>query len=197
MQRRHQRMLAAAVIGVLAVTGLSGCGGKKRGGGGFGDDGGVSAGIGADAPSGIPTDLELPSAMPSGLPTDLPSGYPSSSPTYSYEPPTPTYTTSAPPTYNPNAVSETTTSNCAYGESDGMLKYNITVSNTDSTRSFRYTLNVKWTKKDDGSYMGSDTQYVTVLPGSSQTVTATAYHRLNTYTYFTCSLTTATKSPVS
>ncbi|MFH8366136.1 hypothetical protein [Streptomyces sp. NPDC018031] len=201
MQRRHQRVLAAAVIGMLAVTGLTGCGGKKRGGGGGfgGGDGGFSAGAGADSPtdlpSGIPTDL--PTDLPSGLPTDLPSGYPTSTPGYDDYDPTPSYTTSAPPTYNPDATAEATTSNCAYGESDGMLKYDVTVSNTDSTRSFRYTLNVEWTKKDDGSYMGSDTQYVTVLPGSSQTITAKAIHRLDTYTYFTCTLKSATKSPVS
>ncbi|MBH5335303.1 hypothetical protein IHE55_11065 [Streptomyces pactum] len=196
MQRRHQRICAAAVIGLLAVTGLTGCGGKKRGGGFPGADGGSAAG-GADAPAGLPSDLDLPSALPSGLPTDLPSGYPSTTPTDGYTPPAPTYTTSAPPTYNPDATAETTTSNCSYGENDGMLRYSITVANTDSTRSFRYTLSVKWTKKSDGSYMGTDTQYVTVLPGSSQTVTASAYHRLDTYTYFTCSLTSATKMPVN
>ncbi|KUJ70056.1 hypothetical protein ACZ90_06765 [Streptomyces albus subsp. albus] len=188
------RLLAAVFVGTLAVTGVSGCG-KKKGhslGGGL-TSGGTGGEHGIEVPSG------MPSGLPSGIPSDVPTGYPTDG--YTTYSPAPTYTTESPtysptPVYDESAFTETTTGTCDYDESSGMLTYDITVSNTDPSRSFRYTLKVEWTKKSDGAHMGSDTRYVTVLPNSSKTVTATAVHRLNTYTYFQCQLTSATKSSI-
>ncbi|MET7932646.1 hypothetical protein [Streptomyces sp. NPDC005322] len=188
MQRRSIRMLAVAMVGLIALTG---CGKKGRGHssglGGFasGGSGGDSP---ASAPSGLPTDL------PTGLPTDLPSGLPSGIPSYTPGNPTPASSYSAPPTYDPDATSDTDGSNCDYDESTGRLMYDVTATNPDTTQSFEYSISVKW-NDSSGGLLGVDSQYVTVLPSSSRTVTLDTSYTLTQYTSFTCQITTTSKSP--
>lgn len=184
MQRRSIRMLAVAMVGLMALTG---CGKKGRshssGLGGF-----TSGGSGGD----------LPASAPSGLPTDLASGLPSDTlPSYTPENPVPSYSYSAPPTYNPDATSETSGTNCRYDQSTSQFKYDVTVTNTDSTQSFRYAVSVKWNDYADDGLLGYDSQYVTVLPGQSQTFTATASYTITKRTQYTCQVSLATKYTTS
>ncbi|QKV93155.1 hypothetical protein HUT19_16485 [Streptomyces sp. NA02950] len=186
MQRRSVRLLAVTLIGLMALTG---CGkkGRSHGGGGFGGLG--SGGSGGDSPASDP------SGLPSGVPTDLPSGVPSYTP--GYPTPSSSYSYSAPSTYNPDATTETSGSNCRYDQSTGQFKYDVRVTNTDSSRSFRYSVSVSWNEYGDDGLLGYDSQYVTVLPGQSETITATANYTITKRTQYTCQVSMASKSPTS
>ncbi|MFI0778008.1 hypothetical protein [Streptomyces sp. NPDC021212] len=192
MQRRSSRLLAVSLVGVIALTGsLTACGKKKSHGLGGGDSGFVSGGTGggdepASGPSGLSSDI--PTDLPSG-PSDLPSyGSPTTSDPYSY---------SAPPTYNPDATSETSGTNCRYDQSTSQFKYDVTVTNTDATRSFRYSVSTKWNDYADDGLLGYDSQDVTVLPGQSETFTATASYTITKRTQYTCQISLSSKSPTS
>ncbi|WP_431042698.1 hypothetical protein ACQUSR_12760 [Streptomyces sp. P1-3] len=188
MRSRALRLSAATLVGVLAVTGLAtGCkksrGGDSHGFGG-GDHGGVSEGVtGGDIPTGMPTGI--PTDLPSGVPTGMPSDVPPYTPSPSYSPPA---------TYNPDAMSEVDASNCDYDESSGQLKYDVTITNTDTTRSFTYSISVSWTQ--GSGLVGYYSKTITVLPGSTRTFTAadtsTSYDK---YKSSSCEVSTATKSP--
>ncbi|MEU8822255.1 hypothetical protein [Streptomyces sp. NPDC048636] len=190
MQRRSVRLLAVGLIGLMALTG---CGkkGRSHGGGGFGGIG--SGGSGGDSPASDP------SGLPSGVPTDLPSGMPSGVPSYTpgYPSPSSSYSYSAPPTYNPDATTETSGSNCRYDQSTGQFKYDVRVTNTDTSRSFRYSVSVKWNEYAGDALLGYDSEYVTVLPGQSETVTATASYTITKRMQYTCQISTASKSTTS
>ncbi|MEU0843003.1 hypothetical protein ABZ370_26465 [Streptomyces sp. NPDC005962] len=189
MQRRSLRLLAVALVGLLALTG---CGKKKSHGLGGGDNGFVSGGTGGDEPASGPSGLssDIPTDLPSG-PSDLPSyGAPTPSDPYSYS-------SSAPPTYNPDATSETSGTNCSYDQSTSQFKYDITVTNTDATRSFRYSVSVKWNDYADQGLLGYDSQDVTVLPGQSETFTAAASYTITQRTQYTCQISLASKTTTS
>ncbi|MDT3400684.1 hypothetical protein RKE29_29475 [Streptomyces sp. B1866] len=189
MQNRYVRVAAAAAVGLLALTVLTGCSKSKKDGQGFGGGGfigGAGNGESSSLPSGFPTNL------PSGFPS-LPTGLPSYTPGYGYTPaPDYSYSYSAPPTYNPDAISETSGTNCRYDQSTNQFKYDVTVTNTDSTRSFRYMVSVKW-KESGSSMIGYDSQTVTVLPGSTQHFTATSYYSVTRRISYTCQVDSATK----
>ncbi|MFD7504052.1 hypothetical protein [Streptomyces sp. NPDC059850] len=188
MQSRSSRLLAVSLVGLLALTGsLTGCGKKKSSGLGGGDNGFVSGGTSggnepASDPSGVSTDI----------PTDLPSG-PSDLPSYGAPTPSDSYTYSAPPTYNPDATSETSGTNCRYDQSTSQFKYDITVTNTDTTRSFRYSVSTKWNEYGSDGLLGYDSQDVTVLPGQSETFTATASYTITKRTQYTCQISLSSK----
>ncbi|MBL1099412.1 hypothetical protein [Streptomyces coffeae] len=185
MHRRSVRLLAVTLIGLMALTG---CGKKGRShGGGLGGLG--SGGSGGDSPASDP------SGLPSGVPTDLPSGAPSYTP--GYPTPSSSYSYSAPPTYNPDATNETSGTNCRYDQSTGQFKYDVKVTNTDSSRSFRYSISVKWNDYADDGLLGYDSQDVTVLPGQSETFTATAGYTITKRTQYTCQISLASKYTTS
>ena len=192
MQRRSLRPLAVSLVGVLALTGaLTGCGKKKSPGLGGGDSGFVSGGTGGDDEP-----ASGPSGLSSDIPTDLPSG-PSDLPSYGSPTPSDPYSYSAPPTYNPDATSETSGTNCRYDQSTSQFKYDITVTNTDTTRSFRYSVSVKWNEYGSDGLLGYDSQDVTVLPGQNETFTATASYTITKRTQYTCQISLSSKSPTS
>ncbi len=183
MQRRSMRICAVALVGLIALTGC----GKKKGGSHDGGLGGfVSGGSGGENPASGPTDL------PSGLPTDLPSGAPSDLP--SYDAPTPSYTYSAPPTYNSDGTNDITASGCDYDESTHSFEYTLNVRNPE-TQSMRYSITIQWDNQDGSGLLGSDYESITVSSGSSQTVNATSYRYLSQQTSFTCKVTSALKYP--
>ncbi|MEU1805103.1 hypothetical protein [Streptomyces sp. NPDC019937] len=191
MQRRSLRLPAVALVGLLALTGsLTGCGKKKSHGLGGGNDGFVSGGTGGDEPA------SGPSGLSSDIPTDLSSG-PSDLPSYGAPTPSDPYSYSAPPTYNPDATSETSGTNCRYDQSTSQFKYDVTVTNTDTTRSFRYSISTKWNDYADEGLLGYDSQDVTVLPGQSETFTAAASYTITKRTQYTCQISLASKSPTS
>ncbi len=181
MQSRSMRICAVALIGLIVLTGC----GKKRGGShGSGLGGFTSGGNGGDSPLSGPSDL--PSATPSGLPTDLPS----------YSAPTPSYTYSAPPTYNSNGTNDITASGCDYDESAHSFEYTLSVRNPE-TQSMRYGISIQWDNQDGSGMLGSDYQSITVAAGSTQTVNASSYRYLTQQTSFTCKVTSALKYPSS
>ncbi|CDR07597.1 hypothetical protein GCM10022420_003140 [Streptomyces iranensis] len=186
MQRRSMRICAVALVGLIALTGC----GKKKGGSHDGGLGGfVSGGSGGnDNPASGPTDL------PSGIPTDLPSGAPSDLP--SYDAPTPSYTYSAPPTYNSDGTNDITATGCDYDESTRSFQYTLNLRNPE-TQSMHYSISIEWEDQNGGSLLGSDYKSVTVASGSSQTLSATSYRTLTEQTSFTCKVTSALKYPSS
>ncbi|MEU1944209.1 MULTISPECIES: PT domain-containing protein [unclassified Streptomyces] len=190
MQRRSMRIFAVALVGLIALTG---CGKKGRshdsGLGGF-----VSGGSGGDNPASGPTDL--PTGLPSGAPTDLPSGVPSDLDVPSYGAPTPSYTYSAPPTYNSNGTNDISASGCDYDESTHSFQYTLNVRNPE-TQSMHYSITIEWENQSGGSLLGSDYKSVTVASGSSQSLSATSYRYLTEQTSFTCKVTSALKYPSS
>ncbi|TVL93726.1 hypothetical protein [Streptomyces sp. SAJ15] len=186
-------MVAAVAVVFVALTGA-----RRSGGGGCDDDndggsssggftsGGVSSG-GGDSTGGDSTGGDSSSSTGlTGGPSDIPS-----------LDPTPSYTYSAPPTYNPDATSETSATNCDYNQSSGKLVYDVKVTNTDPSRSFRYSISVKWTDDATGGLLGYDSQSLTVLPNSNQSFTAESPYTFSKRTYFTCQISLATKSSVS
>ncbi|WNE98277.1 hypothetical protein PS467_24590 [Streptomyces luomodiensis] len=175
MQRRSVRIVAVALIGLMALTG---CGKKKGGSHGSGLGGFTSGGSGGDSPL----------SDPSGLPTGLPS-YDSSTPTPSYSP-------SVPPTYNSDGTIDISASGCDYDESTSSFEYTLTIRNPE-TQSMHYSITIEWENQAGGALLGSDYKSVTVAPGSSQTLSATSYRYLTEQTSFTCDVTSALKYPSS
>ncbi|QLH23550.1 hypothetical protein [Streptomyces sp. Rer75] len=192
MQRRSLRLFAVTLVGVLALTGsLTGCGKKKSSGLGGSDSGFVSGGTGGgDEPA------SGPSGLSSDIPTDLPSGA-SDLPSYGSPTTSDPYSSSAPSTYNPDATSETSGTNCRYDQSTSQFKYDVTVTNTDATRSFRYSVSTKWNEYGSDGLLGYDSQDVTVLPGQSETFTAAASYTITKRTQYTCQISLASKTPAS
>ncbi|MGR3931564.1 hypothetical protein [Streptomyces sp. BRA346] len=192
MQRRSLRLFAVTLVGVLALTGsLTGCGKKKSHGLGGSDSGFVSGGTGGgDEPA------SGPSGLSSDIPTDLPSGA-SDLPSYGSPSTSDPYSSSAPSTYNPDATSETSGTSCRYDQSTSQFKYDVTVTNTDATRSFRYSVSVSWNEYGNDGLLGYDSQDVTVLPGQSETFTAAASYTITKRTQYTCQISLASKTPAS
>ncbi|MFJ2342250.1 hypothetical protein [Streptomyces antimycoticus] len=178
MQRRSMRIFAVTLVGLIALTG---CGKKGRshdsGLGGF-----VSGGSGGDNPASGPTDL------PSGVPSDLD--------VPSYGAPSPSYTYSAPPTYNSDGTNDITATGCDYDESTHSFQYTLNLRNPE-TQSMHYSITIEWENQSGGSLLGSDYKSVTVASGSSQTLSATSYRYLTEQTSFTCKVTSALKYPSS
>ncbi|MGO4425663.1 hypothetical protein AB4Z54_44965, partial [Streptomyces sp. MCAF7] len=116
-------------------------------------------------------------------PSDLPSYTPS--PSYSYSPS---------PTYNSDGRYDVSASDCDYDESTHEFQYTLSVRNPE-TQSMRYSISVKWADSSTSSQLGIDYQSVYVSAGSSQTVTATAYHYLTEQTSFTCTVDSVVKVP--
>ncbi|MCP9208661.1 hypothetical protein [Streptomyces cucumeris] len=193
MQRRSVRLLAVTLIGLMALTGCGkkGRGSSSHGGGGLG--GFSSGGSGGDSPASDP------SGLPSGVPTDLPSGISSGGSSYSpgYPTPSSSYSYSPPATYNPDASTETSGSNCRYDQSTGQFKYDVKVTNTDPSRSFRYSVSVSWNEYVGDGLLGYDSTYVTVLPGQSETFTASDSYTITKRTEYQCQVSSASKSPAS
>ncbi|MGY0062320.1 hypothetical protein ACWY4P_38270 [Streptomyces sp. LZ34] len=183
MHRRSIRFVAVAAVGLLALTG---CGKKDKGSSGLGGGGFVSGGGSGGASSGA-------SGVPTDLPTDLPSGVPSY--------PTPTSTPSSsspsvPSTYDPEGLDETDGSNCNFDPSTRQLKYDVTITNADTTRGYSYSIAVNW-NDPSGGLIGYRHKYITVLANSTKTVTMEDTTSYTQRTSITCQISAADKTPAS
>ncbi|WP_319696938.1 hypothetical protein [Streptomyces sp. ME19-01-6] len=176
------RFVAVAAVGLLALTG---CGKKDKGSSGLGGGGFVSGGGSGGVSSGA-------SGVPTDLPTDLPSGVPSSAPSYG----TPSDSPSTPSTYDPEGLDEVDGSNCNFTLSAGQLTYDVTITNADTTRGYRYSIAVSW-NDPSGGLIGYRHKYFTVLANSTRTVTMADTTSYTKRTSITCQITAADKTPAS
>ncbi|MBC3984868.1 hypothetical protein H8N00_03350 [Streptomyces sp. AC563] len=201
-RRRHLRVVAMVAVVFIALTGA-----RRSGGGGCDDndsgsssssDGFVSGSSSGGSSSGGSSSGDSSSGGDYGGGSygggsysggsyngGTSSGY-DSTPTPS---PTPTE-----PTYVGDVSGETNGSNCRYDQSSSQLEYDVTVHNPSTVTSYDYSITVKWAASSNSQTMGTDYERVTVGPGQSQTVTMSSYYTFSEQTYYTCQVTSASKS---
>ncbi|MFF5716375.1 hypothetical protein [Streptomyces buecherae] len=196
-RRRHLRVVAMVAVVFIALTGA-----RRSGGGGCDDNdsgsssssdgfvsgsssGGSSSGgssSGGDYGGGSYGGGSYSGGSYNG---GTSSGY-DSTPTPS---PTPTE-----PTYDGDVSGETNGSNCRYDQSSSQLQYDVTVHNPSTATTYDYSVTVKWAASSNSQTLGTDYERVTVGPGQSQTVTMSSYYTFSEQTYYTCQVTSASKS---
>ncbi len=191
-RRRHLWVVAMVAVVFIALTGA-----RRSGGGGCDDndsssssssDGfvsGGSSGSGSSGGSSSGGDYGGGSYGGGSYSGGTSSGY-DSTPTPS---PTPTE-----PTYDGDVTAETNGSNCRHDQSTSQLQYDVTVHNPSTVTTYDYSVTVKWEASSNSQTLGTDYERVTVGPGQSQTVALSSYHTFSEQTYYTCQVTSASKS---
>jgi hypothetical protein len=188
-----RRAMGAAALILATTAALSGCADdpKDKAFGGLGDLGDMPSG-----PSGGP------SLNPSMSPSDIPSLDPGSSGGGSTDLPS-APTSSAPPTYNSNALGEVIGKNCRYSRSTSQIKFDVDIQNSSTDTSFTYSFSTQFKIGSSSSSstatdpIGSDFETVTVAPGGDRSVTMEVTHSTSQRLAFSCQVTRASKVPSS
>ncbi|WP_407560093.1 hypothetical protein [Streptomyces sp. 184] len=101
-----------------------------------------------------------------------------------------------------NALADVRIANCDYDETSQEFTSDVTITNSSSTQTYRYRILIAVNEQEGGvtgdKLLSSDTVSLDSLaPGQSQTVPSESFRPLQETTTFECSISRASKYPVS